>query len=175
MWKLFAIAFTLATVVYGQTTRRVTTFADEVESAVFRTYLVSELPSSGQAGKPFVVTDALVTSSGATGGGTKRILCSWNGSAWVPFDSGAASYTPAGTVAAPTFTGSASTVAAQTFTGAQGTVPAQTFTGTQGTVPAQTFTGTQATLTGSVAAPVFTGTQFDNRPSFIRVIFCQKD
>lgn len=89
MWKLFAIAFTLATVVYGQTTRRVTTFADEVESAVFRTYLVSELPSSGQAGKPFVVTDALVTSSGATGGGTKRILCSWNGSAWVPFDSGA--------------------------------------------------------------------------------------
>lgn len=38
-----------------------------------------------------------------------------------------------------------------------------------------TFTGTQATLTGSVAAPTFTGTQFDNRPAFARVIFCAKN
>lgn len=43
-----------------------------------------------------------------------------------------------------------------------------------GTVSAPSFTGTQATLTGSVAAPTFTGTQFDNRPSFVRVIFCRR-
>lgn len=70
-----------------------------------------------------------------------------------------AAYTPAGTVAAPTFTGSQGTVPAQTFTGSSGTVPAQTFTGSAGTVPAQAFTGTQ----------------FDNRSAFTRVIFCKKD
>ncbi len=45
-----------------------------------------------------------------------------------------------------------------TFTGGAGTVPAQTFTGSAGTVPAETFTGTS----------------FDNRPAFVRVIFCKK-
>lgn len=95
---------------------------------------------------------------------------------------GAASYTPAGTVAAPTFTGTQGTIPAQTFTGTQGTVPAQVFTGTQGTVPAQTFTGSPLaahahtlTAAGTVAAPVFTGTQFDNRPAFVKVIHCKKD
>jgi hypothetical protein len=31
------------------------------------------------------------------------------------------------------------------------------------------------TPAGTVTAPTFTGTQFDNRPAFKRVIFCQKD
>lgn len=50
-------------------------------------------------------------------------------------------YTPAGSVAAPTFSGVAGTVPAETFTGNAGTVPAETFTGNAGTVPAETFTG----------------------------------
>ena len=111
---------------------------------------------------------------------------------------GVASYTPTGNVAAPTFTGSAlathqhsttatgsvttpvftgssSTVSAQTFTGSSSTVAAQAFTGTLGIVPAQTFTGNSAILTGSVTAPLFAGTQFDNRSAFVKVIFCRKD
>lgn len=99
---------------------------------------------------------------------------------------GAASYTPAGTVAAPAFAGSSSTVAAQTFTGAASTVSAQPFTGTPatltGSVAAPSFTGSElaahqhtTTATGTVAAPAFTGTQFDNRGAFVKVIFCRKD
>lgn len=42
------------------------------------------------------------------------------------------------------------------------------------TVTQPTFSGTPATLTGSVAAPSFTGTSFDNRSAFTRVIFCKK-
>lgn len=45
-----------------------------------------------------------------------------------------------------------------------------------------TFTGTAmgthghtVTATGTNSAPAFTGTQFDNRSAFARVIFCQKD
>jgi hypothetical protein len=67
------------------------------------------------------------------------------------------SYTPAGTVAAPLFTGSLGTVPAQTFTGSSGTVPAQTFTGSSGTVPAQTFTGSSAT-TSAVSGGTPAGT-----------------
>lgn len=190
-----------------------------------------------------------------------------------------ASFTPAGTVAAPTFTGSAGTVPAEAFTGTAGTVSAETIswpagvptfagsalaththtvtpTGTNGTatvattsgslagansgafskvggsspgssftVPAETFTGssdttsavsagtpagtvawpagvptnatasftpagTNATVSftpaGTNSAPVFTGNagtvpaetwtgnSFDNRPAFVKVIFCTK-
>jgi hypothetical protein len=55
-----------------------------------------------------------------------------------------------------------------------GTVSAAVFTGTPGSVPAQAFTGAPATLTGAVGAPVFTGTSFDNKPAFTKVIFCAK-
>jgi hypothetical protein len=98
---------------------------------------------------------------------------------------GSNSYTPAGTVAAPTFTGtsnqttsavSAGTpagtngttaftpsgtvawpVGVPTFAGSAGTVPAETFTGSPGTVPAQTFTGSSAT-TSAVSAGTPAGT-----------------
>ncbi len=66
-------------------------------------------------------------------------------------------YTPTGTVAAPTFTGSPGTVPAEVFTGGAGTVPAQTFTGAPGTVPAQVFTGSSAT-TSAVSAGTPAGT-----------------
>ena len=78
--------------------------------------------------------------------------------------------TPTGTVAWPA---GVPTVTADTFSGNAGTVPGETFTGTSGTVPAQTFTGQAATLTGSVSAPVFSGTPLDNRSAFVKVIFCQ--
>jgi hypothetical protein len=31
------------------------------------------------------------------------------------------------------------------------------------------------TPSGTNAKPIFTGTQFDNRPAFVKVIFCKKD
>lgn len=43
------------------------------------------------------------------------------------------------------------------------------------TVTQATFTGTAATLTGTVSVPTFTGTAFDNRSAFARVIFCRAD
>lgn len=75
---------------------------------------------------------------------------------------GAANYTPAGTVAAPAFTGTQATLT--------GNVAAPTFTGSE--LAAHQHT---TTATGTVAAPAFTGTQFDNRGAFVKVIFCRKD
>jgi hypothetical protein len=49
-----------------------------------------------------------------------------------------------------------------------------TLSGSSSVTSAQTFTGQAATLTGSVAAPAFTGTQFDNRAAYINLIGCQK-
>ena len=79
---------------------------------------------------------------------------------------GVASITPAGTIAWP--------VGVPT-----NTVPA--FTGSSSTVSAQTFTGSalgthshNTTATGIVAAPSFTGSSFDNRSAFVKVIFCKK-
>ena len=82
---------------------------------------------------------------------------------------GNATVTPTGTVSQPSLTMNAYTpagsVAAPMFTGTQGTVPAQTFTGSAGTVPAQTFTGSSSTSggtsggtpAGTVSQPTFTG------------------
>ena len=62
-------------------------------------------------------------------------------------------------------------------------VGAQTFTGNTGTVSAETFTGSALgththTLTamGTNGTSTVTGTMnsFDNRPAFVKVIFCQK-
>ena len=68
------------------------------------------------------------------------------------------SYTPAGTVSQPTFSGTAATIKVPTISG--GTVSKPTFTGTAatitvkgtpaGTVSKPTFTGTAATLTQSI-------------------------
>src|SRR5438094_673435 len=82
----------------------------------------------------------------------KYILGTVSANSNVGTTGGSNSYTPAGSVAAPTFTGSAGTVPAQTFTGDSnttsatsagtpaGSVSAPTFTGSSGTVPAETFT-----------------------------------
>jgi hypothetical protein len=70
-----------------------------------------------------------------------------------------ASFTPAGTVAAPTFTGSAGTVPAETFTGSAGTVPAETISWPAG-VPM--FAGNQVT-TSAVSAGTPAGT--NNAPA----------
>lgn len=85
---------------------------------------------------------------------------------------GTSSYTPAGTNSAPTFTGSVqnmtaannvSLLAAGTaLTGPTSFTPA-------GTVSAPAFSGTPATI----SAETFTGTQADQRPAFVKVIFCQ--
>ncbi len=63
---------------------------------------------------------------------------------------GSNSYTPAGSVAAPTFTGNAATLT--------------------GTVAQPTFTGNAATLTGTVAQPTFTGTPFSSVINHTHVI-----
>ena len=44
-----------------------------------------------------------------------------------------------------------------------------------GTVSQPAFTGTPVTPAGTVSQPSFTGTAFDNRPAFVKVIFCRKD
>lgn len=67
------------------------------------------------------------------------------------------------------------TVTAQTFTGSALGTHTHTTTAT-GTVawPAGVPTLASYTPAGSVAAPAFTGTQFDNRSAFVKVIACKK-
>jgi hypothetical protein len=91
---------------------------------------------------------------------------------------GTSTVTPLGSVASIAASGTAaSKIGTSAATGAASnhTHGAPAFTGLSSTVAAQMFTGAQAALTGSVAAPAFTGTQFDNRSAFVRVIFCSKD
>ncbi len=68
---------------------------------------------------------------------------------------GSDTVTPAGTVAAPTFTGSSVTSSANSGGTPMGTVAAPTFTGTSGQSTSSDSAGTPA---GTVAAPTFTGT-----------------
>jgi hypothetical protein len=56
-----------------------------------RTFHVAALPPTGHPGALVIVTDALTADSCLTGGGTKRVFCTDNGTAWVPFDSPAGS------------------------------------------------------------------------------------
>ncbi len=112
------------------------------------------------------------------------------------------SYTPQGTNTAPAiswpagvpvYTGTVNTLAVTAHTvvatkqgtaaGNVVTTATHTITGIPGgtvawpagvpTHAAATFSGTGATLTGSVAAPTFTGTQFDNRSAARRYILCK--
>lgn len=85
--------------------------------------------------------------------------------------------TPAGTVAwpagVPTFSGSSSTVSAQTFTGTAATI-------THSVTQPSNHTVTQPTIAWpagvpTATAPSFTGTQFDNRSAWVKVIYCMKD
>lgn len=74
---------------------------------------------------------------------------------------GSSSYTPAGTVSQPTFTGTATT-----FTNGN--------LGSNGSKVAVT-TQTSYTPAGTVSAPTFTGTTATIQPSYIKVIACKKN
>jgi len=109
---------------------------------------------------------------GTTGGSNTITPTGQNGTvSFTPNGSnGTVSFTPAGTVSAETFgttkftTNSSGTAAFTSVTGGH------VFNGSSGTIPAETFVG-QA---GTVPAETFNGTQFDNRPAYVKVIYCQK-
>lgn len=98
---------------------------------------------------------------------------------------GSTSYTPAGTVAAPTFTGSAGTTGASTiaFTGTKmttsgsGTAAVTNVGGTSITTAGQNLGSHTHSFTpaGTVSAPAFTGTPATIQPSYIKLIPCQKN
>lgn len=105
---------------------------------------------------------------------------------------GAASYTPAGTNAwpagVPTFAGAALATHNHTFSGSSeavsggtpaGTNSAPALSGSSSSDSAGTPAGTLdsvsgGTPAGTVSQPTFAGAAFDNRPAFMKVIFCQK-
>lgn len=98
--------------------------------------------------------NAVVAAS--TNSGTKLVTGNTStGVSPVTTATGSITITNQGTIAWPAGVPTNSTVS---FT-PTGSVAAPTFTGSSGTVSAQTFTGTQ----------------FDNRSAFVRVIFCKKD
>ena len=65
-------------------------------------------------------------------------------------------YTPTGTVAAPAFTGAALGDHDHALSGSSASV-------------------TGGTPSGTVSQPTFTGAQFDNRPAWVKLIWCKKD
>lgn len=103
---------------------------------------------------------------------------------------GADSITPTGTVSVLTFTGNNITSSAVSGGTPAGTIGALTTgadsstTGGVAKAVAQTpvFTGSAlgththtTTATGTISQPTFTGSAFDNHPTFTRVIFCSKN
>jgi hypothetical protein len=115
---------------------------------------------------------------------------------------GADAITPLGTVAAPLFTGNSVTSSAVTGGTPAGTIALGTLavtahtvvatkqgaaagnvvtTATHALTGAPTFTGSAlaththtTTATGTLNAPLFTGTAFNNRPAYTNVIVCAK-
>lgn len=90
------------------------------------------------------------------------------------------------TVTAQTFTGSSATSSATSGGTPAGTIAWPTGVPTigvftpAGTIGSQTFTGSalsththSVTATGSVSQPTFTGVSQENRPAFVKVIFCK--
>ncbi len=83
-----------------------------------------------------------------------------------------ASFTPTGTIAWP--------AGVPTLTGTQTAVPAETISGSSAAITAGTPAGTLdsvsgGTPAGTVSQPTFTGSGFDNRSAFVKVIFCKKN
>ena len=80
---------------------------------------------------------------------------------------GAASYTPAGSIAWP--------AGVPALSGSDAAVSAGTPAGTNAWPAGVPTNGTVSfTPAGTTSAPAFTGTSFDNRPAFVKVIFCKK-
>jgi hypothetical protein len=140
------------------------------------------------------------TESAALNGRMFRGTIAANGD--VGTTAGADSITPAGTVAAPIFTGNSVASSAVTGGTPAGTIALGTLAVTAHTVVATkqgaaagnvvttathaltgvpTFTGSAlaththtTTATGALNAPLFTGTAFNNRPNYTNVIVCAK-
>ena len=133
-----------------------------------------------QGGTTAATTGTHVMTSTATGGSARAPTAGDVVSATTANPSGGVtSITPAGTNSTAAFT-PAGTIA---WPAGVPTQPAPTFSGSAGTVPAQTFTGSALaththtmTATGTNGPSAVTGTlnSFDNRPAFVKVIFCQK-
>lgn len=122
-----------------------------------------------------------------------------NGAANVGTTGGADNVTPAGTNSVPAFTGAALAthqhelpfqkvaggtavlrmLASSVFgTGTSRAAESQSAAPSANTTSAAVLKDqavSAGTPSGTVTAPTFTGTQFDNRPAFERVIFCKKD
>jgi len=127
----------------------------------------------------------------------RMVLGTTNASANVGTTGGSDNITPAGIVSQPTFMGNAlathahelpfqipSTtttrqIAAATFgTGTSRAATAVSAAGTANTTSAAVALSqavSAGTPSGTVSQPTFTGTQFDNRSAFIRLIGCKKD
>ena len=119
--------------------------------------------SDGATTNPIVIDEKYVTAKQGSmcAYGKKEFV--FNGTTWQEFgdlstlgalaykDAASGSYTPAGTVSKPTFTGTEGNISAS-FTPA-GTVSKPTFTGTEGNVSAS------FTPAGTVSKPTFTGTE----------------
>ena len=118
----------------------------------------------------------------------KTLLGTLNAGADVGTTGGNDNITPAGTVSQPSFTGDASTVVVNHVhvqnvntgtTGGQNGYGVDTSTNGSGATGLSTAnaTGGAANYTpaGTVSQPTFTGTQFDNRSAWQKVIFCKKN
>jgi hypothetical protein len=119
------------------------------------------------SGTTATFTGNAVTAASTTSG-TKLVTANTStGVSPITTATGTVNITSQGTIAWPA---GVPTNTAPAFTGSSSTVTAQTFTGSA----LGTHTHT-VTATGTNSAPAFTGTQFDNRPAFTRVIFCSKN
>lgn len=117
--------------------------------------------------------------------GANYILATLAANGDVGTTGGSNSYTPAGTVSAPTFTGNAGTTGATTiaFTGTKmstsssGTAAVTNVGGTTITTAAQNLGSHTHSFTpaGSVSAPTFTGTPATLQPAYVKLIPCQKN
>jgi hypothetical protein len=123
---------------------------------------------TGSTGNFSQVIGTVDTSSGGTGGTPTQTTL---GTLTVATTGGVASITPtinnAGTIAWPAGVPTSNSLS---LTGQSSTVGAQTFTGSALGTHSHTLTAT-----GTINTPTFSGTQFDNRSAFIKVIFCKKD
>lgn len=137
--------------------------AGGTESCIFLVYSPND--------KSDDIYDEYITVKNSSGG---TITYSWErmGSTDIKIDGLSGSYTPAGSVSQPTFSGTAATIKVPTISG--GTVSQPTFSGTavtltskgtpSGTVSKPTFSGTAATIkvggtpSGTVSQPTFSGT-----------------
>jgi hypothetical protein len=114
-------------------------------AATTGTHVMTSTATGGSARAPTAGDAVSATTANPSGGVSSITPAGTNGTA---------SFTPAGTVAWPA---GVPTNGTASFTPV-GTNSAPAFTGTQGTVPGEAWTGTQ----------------FDNRSAFVKVIFCQK-